>query len=390
LFDMGSSAGQGKKREFRASDAGPVKRKRVRTEQTVAAAQYLQVLQASDSDGDRRSAPAVDVCEEPEVQEASNSASKDVGSKDRGNDDGTDCAEDKGTTEDRGSGDTNSKAGARAASSGDDPKISVTADLGEQNGSWTAPKMEASSTRPVHVTVVLECANLEAVKLPGKRGGHALLSSEEHGTMLRKMKRDPNDARPDITHQCLLTLLDSPLNKAGRLTVYIRTKRNVLIAVHAQTRIPRTIRRFSGLMVELLERLKVRSTNGTKPLLQVIRNPITSHLPVGQRRIVCTYNCDNIIDVRTHAKDTVATCVADAEALVAARPPGEEEDRDDEARAADAQDPVQVLYIIGAMAHGKVEVDYGDEEICISEYPLSAATVCSRIMYTYECMMGIL
>lgn len=244
----------------------------------------------------------------------------------------------------------------------------------------------------VHVTVLLESANLEAVKLPGSRGGHALLSSDEHGTMLRKMKRDPNDARPDISHQCLLTLLDSPLNKAGKLTVYIRTKRNVLIKVHSQTRIPRTIRRFSGLMVELLQRLKVRSTNGTEPLLQVIRNPIVSHLPMGQRRIVCTYNCDNIVDVRPHAKEIVEKAAAERKSLAASldKKLKDEERQDADAVAAEKKEPLHVLYVVGAMAHGKVDVDWADEEICMSEYPLSAATVCSRILYTYECMMGIL
>ena len=48
--------------------------------------------------------------------------------------------------------------------------------------------------------------------------------------------------------QCLLTLMDSPLNKAGRLQVYIHTNKNVLIEVNPRTRIPRTFARFSPLM----------------------------------------------------------------------------------------------------------------------------------------------
>ena len=48
--------------------------------------------------------------------------------------------------------------------------------------------------------------------------------------------------------QCLLTLLDSPLNKAGLLQIYIQTEKNVLIEVNPHTRIPRTFKRFSGLM----------------------------------------------------------------------------------------------------------------------------------------------
>ena len=48
--------------------------------------------------------------------------------------------------------------------------------------------------------------------------------------------------------QCLLMLMDSPLNRAGLLQVYIHTERNVLIEVNPQTRIPRTFDRFCGLM----------------------------------------------------------------------------------------------------------------------------------------------
>ena len=43
-------------------------------------------------------------------------------------------------------------------------------------------------------------------------------------------------------------LLDSPLNRAGLLQVYIHTEKNVLIEVNPQTRIPRTYTRFAGLM----------------------------------------------------------------------------------------------------------------------------------------------
>lgn len=48
--------------------------------------------------------------------------------------------------------------------------------------------------------------------------------------------------------QCLLMLMDSPLNRAGLLQVYIHTEKNVLIEINPQTRIPRTFPRFCGLM----------------------------------------------------------------------------------------------------------------------------------------------
>lgn len=66
--------------------------------------------------------------------------------------------------------------------------------------------------------------------------------------MLRKGGREHEPCRPDITHQCLLMLFDSPLNKAGLLQVYVHTSNNVLIEINPQTRIPRTYKRFAGLM----------------------------------------------------------------------------------------------------------------------------------------------
>jgi len=51
-----------------------------------------------------------------------------------------------------------------------------------------------------------------------------------------------------VLFQSLLMLMDSPLNRAGLLQVYIHTQKNVLIEVNPQTRIPRTFDRFCGLM----------------------------------------------------------------------------------------------------------------------------------------------
>lgn len=57
-------------------------------------------------------------------------------------------------------------------------------------------------------------------------------------------------------------LLDSPLNRAGLLQVYIHTQRNVLIEVNPQTRIPRTFPRFCGLMGKLHCEFKVNPIAG--------------------------------------------------------------------------------------------------------------------------------
>lgn len=131
--------------------------------------------------------------------------------------------------------------------------------------------------------VVLESACLEIFK-SGRSDNYQLLNSDDHAHILKKLGKPLTEARPDITHSCLLSLLDSPLNKAGLLQVYIHTKSNVLIQVNPHVRIPRTFRRFSGLMIQLLHKLSIRAVNGSEKLLKVIKNPITDHLPLPSRK----------------------------------------------------------------------------------------------------------
>ena len=49
--------------------------------------------------------------------------------------------------------------------------------------------------------------------------GYQLLNCDDHAHFLRKHNKDPAQHRPDICHQALLAILDSPLNKSGHLKV---------------------------------------------------------------------------------------------------------------------------------------------------------------------------
>lgn len=111
------------------------------------------------------------------------------------------------------------------------------------------PKTPLERSSAKRVIVVLEQCSLETVKLgKGKEGHYGLLNCDDHRHLLIKHGKNVAESRPDITHQCLLALLDSPLNKAGMLQVYLRTTKNVLIELNPHVRIPRTFKRFAGLM----------------------------------------------------------------------------------------------------------------------------------------------
>ncbi|KAK2177015.1 hypothetical protein NP493_623g01025 [Ridgeia piscesae] len=194
--------------------------------------------------------------------------------------------------------------------------------------------------------VVLEQASLETVKV-GKQ--YELLNCDRHKHLMKKFKKDVSKCRPDITHQCLLMLMDSPLNRAGLLQVYIHTEKNVLIEVNPQTRIPRTFDRFCGLMVQLLHKLSIHASDGPQKLLKVIKNPITDHLPVGCKKVATSFHTDNIRSLETLVPDD--------------KP---------------------VVFVIGAMAHGSVEPDYTEETVSLSSYPLSGALTCAKLCTAFE------
>ncbi|KAG1451979.1 hypothetical protein G6F56_007940 [Rhizopus delemar] len=80
------------------------------------------------------------------------------------------------------------------------------------------PKTKLEKDNARRLIVVLEGATLETLKIGKNKEGHyQLLNVDDHLHILKKNNRETYEARPDITHQCLLTLLDSPLNKAGLL-----------------------------------------------------------------------------------------------------------------------------------------------------------------------------
>ncbi|KAJ4348392.1 18S rRNA pseudouridine methyltransferase [Didymosphaeria variabile] len=237
------------------------------------------------------------------------------------------------------------------------------------------PKLVAEQNQPIpssdkdtqRLIVVLCSATLETYKASHSvgRGGAGredkfnLLNSDDHIGVMRKMGRDISEARPDITHQCLLTLLDSPINKAGKLQIYIQTARGVLIEVNPTVRIPRTFKRFAGLMVQLLHRHQIRSTTSNEKLIQVIKNPITDHLPPNCRKVTLSFDSE-VVRVRDYIQGL----------------------HTDES----------IAVFIGAMAKGSDDFadSIKDDSIAISQFNLSASVACSKFCHAAEDVWGII
>ncbi|KAK1566941.1 hypothetical protein Q3G72_006338 [Acer saccharum] len=200
------------------------------------------------------------------------------------------------------------------------------------------------------VIFVLEKASLEVAKV-GK--SYQILNSDDHANFLRRNNKNPADYRPDIVHQALLSILDSPLTKAGRLrAVYVKTEKGVLFEVKPHVRVPRTYKRFAGVMLQLLQKLSITAVGKREKLLRVIKNPVTQYLPVNSRKIGFSFSSEKLIKMRNYV-DTV-------------------------------NNESDLVFVVGAMAHGKINTDYTDDYIAISGYPMSAARCIARICEALE------
>lgn len=87
-------------------------------------------------------------------------------------------------------------------------------------------------------------------------------------------------------------------------------------------------------------------------LLQVVKGPVTRYLPTGAKRIALSHKATELKDVFAYVKEL-------------------------------PQDS-PVVFVVGAFATGKVNTAYADEEISISQFPLSAAQALTRITNACE------
>ncbi|KAG2590863.1 hypothetical protein PVAP13_5NG459300 [Panicum virgatum] len=180
---------------------------------------------------------------------------------------------------------------------------------------------------------VLEKACLEVGKV-GKT--MQILNSDDHANYLRKQNRNPADYRPDIIHQA----------------VYVRTEKGVLFEIKPHVRMPRTFKRFCGLMSQLLQKLSITAVGKREKLLNVVKNPVTRYLPVGAQKIGLSFSAEKSVNLFDYV--------------------------------AKSSDDEPLVFVVGAMAHGKIDKEYTDDYIQICNYPLSAACCLNRICSALE------
>lgn len=209
--------------------------------------------------------------------------------------------------------------------------------------------------------VVLEGATLELGSL---KKNPQLLNCDEHYRIIKSMKKKLDEFRPDIVHQCLLDLFDSPLNKAGLLQVYIHTNKNILIEINPKTRIPRTFKRFSGLFTQLLLKNEIISDTN-ESLLKVINSNIEDVIGKNVPKILLSSK-GRLIDIDTYCKNLNSN--------------------------SEKGKYKNMCFIIGTNPKGDIDpmIKYNDDCISLSSFDLDSNIVCAKICDSFEKIWDIL
>ncbi|KAJ0963434.1 hypothetical protein J5N97_028556 [Dioscorea zingiberensis] len=241
----------------------------------------------------------------------------------------------------------------------------------------------------------------------------------------------------EMSSKAIRSILDSSFNKAGMVrAIYVKINNGVVFEVKPYVRLPRTCKRFCGIMVDFLQKARVCSGDGNEALLRVIEEPVTRHLPSNSRIIGLSYGSEKLVNLKNYVsalnddlnlvfvlgpmncgdikmdyvdefisakllqkfnvkakgtssklfhliKNPVTQCLP-----VNSRKIGlsfsfqEVVDIDD--YVSSASDDTTVVYVVGAMAHGKIDQDYTDEIISICKAPLSANACLMKICVAFE------
>ncbi|CAI0442475.1 unnamed protein product [Linum tenue] len=225
--------------------------------------------------------------------------------------------------------------------------------LGVEEVAMDLPGIALAPSNPdskAGVIFVLEKASLVLANV-GRR--YRILNANEHSDYLRKKNMDPYKYRPDIVHEALVGIMDSRLRMAGKLkAVYIKTDEGILIKVEPNARIPRTLEEFCDMMAQLLQKLSIKAKGKGGKLLRLVQNPVTQYFPVNSIKIGLSFVSDKAVPIEEYIT-------------------GVNKDND-------------LIFVVGTMAHGKIDSDYLDDLVAVSSYPLTAAACLRDISIALE------
>jgi rRNA small subunit pseudouridine methyltransferase Nep1 len=192
-----------------------------------------------------------------------------------------------------------------------------------------------------------------------------LLDRAFHNTAMRKLAKlryaTPVEkmGRPDIVHNTLLQVLETPLNWEGHLRVLVHTQDDHVITINPKVRLPKNYLRFVGLIEQLFAQKKVPMDG--ELLLRLDKGNLLGLV----RKVAPT----KVFGFSTLGKPTLMKAVAD--------------------RASKLQSP---LVLIGAFPRGHFTEETKrsiDEIFSVDRESLDAWVVAGRFVYDFEWALGL-
>lgn len=112
-----------------------------------------------------------------------------------------------------------------------------------------------------------------------KQPNEVLLDRAYHNAAMRSLAERKHPippekmGRPDIVHNTLLQILETPLNWEGRLRVFVHTQDDRIITINPKIRLPKNYPRFVGLVEQLFAQKRVPAEG--EPLLSIKKGTVS-------------------------------------------------------------------------------------------------------------------
>jgi rRNA small subunit pseudouridine methyltransferase Nep1 len=165
--------------------------------------------------------------------------------------------------------------------------------------------------------------------------------------------------RPDIIHNTLLQILETPLNWEQHLHILVHTQDEQVIMINPRIRLPKNYIRFVGLMEQLLVQNRVPANGET--LMRLEKRDL--------KQVVRGLKSDRVLGLSVLGKPTLMRDVAD--------------------QASKAENPV---VLIGGFPRGHFAEETRrllDEVYCVDQKSLDAWIVAGRFVYDFEWAIGV-
>ncbi|MCK4280181.1 MAG: 16S rRNA methyltransferase [Candidatus Thorarchaeota archaeon] len=198
-----------------------------------------------------------------------------------------------------------------------------------------------------------------------KKPGQLMLDQTHHGRAMTRLEGMEKRGRPDITFLSLLSILETPLCKAGLLTVHLHLVDGRVIEIKPDVRLPRNYDRFVGLFEQLL--MNGRIPPEGEPLARVIDTSLPD--------LVSKFAADS-------SESLVLLAIEDGTKTSA-----------ESLRSMLPQDStVPVILGVGAFPHGDMSKSVKDlfsTHLKLDKEVMMAWHVCAEVLWTYSSRVGV-